>query len=163
MMLHLRRDSRRGAIIAGSALIFLMAQIEIGGGQTSSAVVVPRLDIPVGTVIMEPMIEVRTEPVLSLLSKDHIMSSEDVVGRIARALLPAGRAIKKSSLRRVPSMQVGEFVEIVFEANGVFAKAQGLSLQAGGVGDTIRVRNVRTGIVVIGKVGGSKQVMVDQP
>lgn len=126
-------------------------------------VVVPLLGIPAGTIITGSMVEERQSVGLSDGRRETVASTSDVVGRIARQWLPAETTISRLDLRSVPIVRVGAFVDIVFEAHGVFLTAQGLVLEPGGIGDTIRVRNVRSGVIVGGRVLGAARVAVDAP
>jgi flagellar basal body P-ring formation protein FlgA len=121
------------------------------------------LGIPAGTVITAGMIHVRQPTDGDRRQLQPAQSTADVVGRISRRWLPANQAISRPDLRSVPILKAGTFIDITFDALGVRLSTQGLALEAGGLGDTVRVRNVRSGIVIAGRVISAVQIAVDTP
>ncbi len=84
----------------------------------------------------------------------------DVIGRVAKRTLFAGRPIGLLSIDEPQTIANGSLVQVVYEQPGISISASGLALQSARTGDAIRVRNVETGLVVSGIVSAVGIVMV---
>jgi flagellar basal body P-ring formation protein FlgA len=121
-------------------------------------VVVPRVAIPNGSVITASMVEeriVNTPPGGAVLK-----SLDEVVGlRITSAVAP-GMALTVRNVARAPTIIKGETVIISAEGDGFAIESQGRAEEDGYQGDLLAVRNVKSGIVVTGRVARSGLVTV---
>jgi len=61
-----------------------------------------------------------------------------------------------------PLVKPGQKVRLAEEVSGMRLSAPGICLQAGSLGQRIRVRNAASGRVVLARVSGSSNVMVEQ-
>jgi flagella basal body P-ring formation protein FlgA len=121
-------------------------------------VVVPRVSIPSGSVITASMVEervVNTPPGGAVLK-----SLDEVVGlRITAAVAP-GMALSARNVARAPTILKGETVVIAAEGEGFAIESQGRAEEDGYQGDLLAVRNVKSGLVVTGRVARSGLVLV---
>lgn len=121
-------------------------------------IVVPRVSIPNGSIINASMVEeriVNTPPGGAFLK-----SLDDVVGlRITSAVAP-GMALTSRNVARAPTIIKGETVTIAVEGDGFAIESQGRAEEDGFQGDLLAVRNVKSGIVVTGRVARSGLVTV---
>ena len=78
----------------------------------------------------------------------------------------AGRYIRKDvtitpNMLAMPLvMRSGNPVELVLDTNGIVIRAEGVALEPGRIGYEIRVRNVRSGKILRGKVIDAHTVQV---
>ncbi len=75
-----------------------------------------------------------------------------VAGKVARRTLLPGRMIPVNSVREPHLVEAGSPVQVVFQQGALVISATGVPLQPGAAGDTIRLRNVDSGIVFSGIV-----------
>jgi flagella basal body P-ring formation protein FlgA len=85
---------------------------------------------------------------------------EDVEGRVTRRTLLPGRLIAMSSLRDPYAVEAGKPVQVQFIQGALTISAIGVPLQAGSVGDLIRIRNIDSGVVFSGIVMADGTVRV---
>ena len=90
------------------------------------------------------------------------LDKTDVIGRVARRTLFAGRTVAKNAIEDAHAIRNGGLVQLIYEQPGISISASGQALQAARVGDSIRVRNVESGYVVSGVVAASGVVRVNR-
>ena len=78
--------------------------------------------------------------------------AEAVVGLVARATLLANRPIPLNGVEKMKVVANGAPVRIRFSQGGFSITTAGQAMQAGGVGELVRVRNNDTGLIVTGSV-----------
>jgi flagellar basal body P-ring formation protein FlgA len=120
---------------------------------------VPRMTIYPGDLIRETML--RSEP-FDIGGEPYVASASDIVGRVARRTLLAGRPILVDAVEDPRAVANGALVQMIYAQPGIEITASGQALQAGRVGDSIRVRNVESGLVVSGLVTAEGTVRVDR-
>ncbi|MGD0231317.1 MAG: flagellar basal body P-ring formation chaperone FlgA [Syntrophorhabdales bacterium] len=87
-------------------------------------------------------------------------SIEDILGKVAKKEIPAGRIVTSQLLDSAVVVQTGEVVTITAENRGLIVQGKGTSLGKGKMGDLVRVKGV-SGKEIIGKVTGNKAVAVE--
>ena len=75
-----------------------------------------------------------------------------LAGRVAGRYIQKDATITPSVLAMPLVMRPGNAVELVFDTNGIVIRAEGVALEPGRIGYEIRVRNVRSGKILRGKV-----------
>lgn len=85
---------------------------------------------------------------------------DEVVGRIARRGIAAGRAVLRSEVAQPLEVQAGDDVEVNVESGRAHLKMQGRAENSGRRGEMISVRNPRTGKTFRGQVEGKGRVVV---
>ena len=73
-------------------------------------------------------------------------------GRVAGRYIRKDATITPSMLAMPLVMHAGNAVELILDANGIGVRAEGVALEPGRIGYEIRVRNVRSGKILRGKV-----------
>jgi flagella basal body P-ring formation protein FlgA len=91
-----------------------------------------------------------------------VESKEALLGKVARRTLLPDRPIPVHAVDAPKVVAVNAAVKIVFEEGGMVIIAYGAALQAGGVGDLIRVRNQDSGLVVNGRVQADGSIRVSE-
>lgn len=86
------------------------------------------------------------------LTGDYAKSIQDVVGRVSKRTLLAGRTIAISALRQPFAVTRGSNVRLVMSMGDMMITAAGTPLDDGSIGDVIRARNMDSGIIVNGTV-----------
>jgi flagella basal body P-ring formation protein FlgA len=86
------------------------------------------------------------------LTGDYAKSIQDVVGRVSKRTLLAGRTISISALRQPFAVTRGSNARLVMSMGDMTITAAGTPLDDGSVGDMIRARNMDSGIIVNGTV-----------
>ena len=83
-----------------------------------------------------------------------------LIGRAARRTLLPGAAISPAWVEAPRAVSHGATVKIVFEEGGLSIASSASALQAGAVGDTIRLRNPESGIIIAGAIQPDGSVRV---
>ncbi|MDZ4843307.1 MAG: flagellar basal body P-ring formation chaperone FlgA [Hyphomicrobium aestuarii] len=121
---------------------------------------VPSASIQPGDALTEEMVIERNLIANDVARRTHYTSRDSVVGKVARRPLVAGAAIPLNALREPQVFKEGERVTVEFRDGGLNIRAVGLALQAGVVGQYVRVRNSDTGTIVTGIVRADGTVEV---
>lgn len=94
------------------------------------------------------------------LRSDYVHKIDEVDGMVTTRTLLPGRVIPVSSVREAYAVERGKTVRLVYRDGALTISAPGMPLQNAAVGDSIRVRNVDSGITVSGTVTGDGEVEV---
>jgi len=89
-----------------------------------------------------------------------IDSRSALVGKVARRTLLPGRPIPVNGVAEPRVVSNGAQVKVVFQEGSLMITTYGAALQAGGVGDIIKVRNPESGIIVSGTIQADGSVRV---
>jgi flagella basal body P-ring formation protein FlgA len=136
-----------GVVLAALVLSSLPA-----AAANQKALPVPATTISAGEVIREDaLVERGFAPNMPGIEA-FFDSKAFVVGRAARRTLLPGQPIPTNAVEDPRVVTRGVPVRVVVEDQGLMIIAYGVPLQSGGVGSLIRVRNVDTGVVVMGVV-----------
>jgi len=122
---------------------------------------VPKVTIYPGDQITEAMLDEKT--FLTTAGDATLVGSKSAaVGKVARRTLLPGKAITLASLDAPRIVAVGSQVKIIFNENGLVITTYGTAMQPGAIGDTIRVRNLDSGLSVSGRVLPDGSVRVSE-
>lgn len=129
-----------------------------GGPVKQWSVVVPRVALAAGTILTHDMLEERmtSQPPGGALVKGL---SEAVGLRLVSALQP-GTVLTTRNVARAPTVMKGETVTLVAEGEGFSISATGKAEEDGFEGDLVSVRNVKSGILLSGRVAQSGTVII---
>ena len=78
----------------------------------------------------------------------------------------AGRYIRRDTVITPPMLamplvvRAGNAVELVHNANGIVVRAEGVAIESGRIGYTIRVRNARSGKIMRGRIIDAQTVQI---
>jgi len=89
-----------------------------------------------------------------------VMDAAELEGQRARRRLAAGRPVVASDLQEPASVQKGEIVTVVFERGPLRLTLLGKALEAGAIGQAVRVLNTDSGRAVSAIVTGPREVQV---
>ena len=81
-------------------------------------------------------------------------------GRVAGRYIRKDATITPTMLAMPLVMRAGNAVELVLDTNGIIIRAEGVALEPGRIGYEIRVRNVRSGKILRGKVIDAATVQI---
>ena len=81
-------------------------------------------------------------------------------GRVAARYIQKGTVITPNLLAMPLVVRAGNPVTLVLDANGIVIRAEGVAMESGRVGYTIRVRNARSGKIMRGKVVDAETVQI---
>ena len=140
------------------AFLIACATAATGASANEAYIPAPRATIYPGDLIQDNMID-------DIAADDGAPAGvaryrHQVVGLVARRTLFTGQPIVLSALESRNTIANGGLVQIVYELPGISISASGLALQAGRVGDAIRVRNIDSGLAVTGVVSSAGTVLV---
>ncbi|MDD9333664.1 MAG: flagellar basal body P-ring formation chaperone FlgA [Bartonella sp.] len=82
----------------------------------------------------------------------YVMDMKQILHKVAKRTLTAGRPIALSSLGDPVLIERGQATKLIFQTHNLQITALGVVLQSGSSGDVIRVRNSDSGRVVTGTV-----------
>ncbi len=122
----------------------------------------PRVTIYPGDVIADSMLEDRAFAAEAAHTPNWIETRAGLVGRVARRTLLPHLPVQAISVDNPHLVSLGARVKIIFLENGLIITAYGTALQAGGVGDSIRVRNQDSGLTVTGRIQADGSIRVSE-
>jgi flagella basal body P-ring formation protein FlgA len=94
------------------------------------------------------------------LANGAILDEKDIVNMTPRRLVQAGKPIISNELEPPKMVERGDLVTLVFANGPMTLTVKGKSLQAGSLGDTIRVSNVESNKNLQGIVTAHREVTI---
>jgi flagellar basal body P-ring formation protein FlgA len=125
------------------------------------------LVVPVPTIILYPgnaitddvLIE-REVSIPNVAVGTVVESRAGLVGKVARRTLLPGKAIPLIGVAEPKVVVNGAQVRITFEEGGLTITTYATALQAGGVGEIIKLRNPQSGLILSGTVQADGSVRI---
>jgi flagella basal body P-ring formation protein FlgA len=133
-------------------------------GQLHRLAQVPVLSRPIGrgeTIHAEDLEWVRLKD--SRLGTSVIVNPADLVGQSARGPLRPGTPVRATQLRKPVVVAKGSLVLVMLDRPGMALSARARALEDGGIGETIRVSNLQSSVVIEGTVSGPGRIDVSVP
>ncbi|MFI5013175.1 MAG: flagellar basal body P-ring formation chaperone FlgA [Hyphomicrobiales bacterium] len=121
---------------------------------------VPTIVIYPGDVIRDSLLVDREFSLDPLVSGGVIDNRAALIGKLARRTLLPGKPIPTIGVTEPRVVANGAQVKVVFEEGGLTITTYATALQAGSVGDIVKVRNPESGLIVSGTVQGDGSVRV---
>lgn len=121
---------------------------------------VPQATIYPGDVIRESMLV--EKPFHGGAEGAVIDSKSGLLGKVARRTLLPDQPIPVYAVDAPKIVSVNAPVKIIFDEGGLVIIAYGSALQAGSVGDLIRVRNQDSGLTVSGRIQPDGSIRVSE-
>lgn len=110
-------------------------------------------------VLRPEMLEMRVDD-LGKLPRNVILDPREAIGRQLTRPLPAGSPLTSNALRAIPAVARGATVRVEARTSGFVASREGTALDAGGLGETIRV-HTEGGPVIKARISGPNLLEVD--
>jgi len=127
--------------------------------QVWRAVAVNKRAIRRGTILAPDQIDMEIREVLSL-SRGYFGEREQVVGQQASRNLKADQIVHPGMIEAPRLIKRGDPVVITADGGRIAVRTQGIALQDGTEGDSVQVRNPRSGRVITGEVTARGTVSV---
>ena len=121
---------------------------------------VPAVTIYVGDTIDESMLKERVYPEHYRFRTAVIESPRVLIGKTARRTLRPGEAIPMNSVDDPKLVTRGVPTTVVFEEGGLSISGVGTPLQSGTLGQSIQVKNMDSGRVIIGRVMADGRIRI---
>lgn len=102
-------------------------------------IVVAKKDIEKNSVINENDVETARKEV-TILPPYYVTNIKDVVSHTAKIKVPQGSIVYSTMVKLPPVVQKGSTVKIQVSGENVFVSAQGIALEDGQAGQTIKIR-----------------------
>lgn len=148
------------------ATLALLVVLQSFGAAPSRAeervVPVARVTIYPGDRIDESMLDERSFSIGAVPEGAVVESKSALIGKVARRTLLPGRPIVPIAIDNPRLVAIGAQVKIVFVENGLVITAYGAAMQAGAIGDLIRVRNQDSGLIVSGRIQPDGSIRVSE-
>ena len=122
-------------------------------------VVVAARDIRAGEVLTVDDVALEERNIDGMLG-EPLFRIDSAVGRQLRGSLRSGSVITRNMLREPYAVRRGDVVQLTVAFGHVYVQAQGRALQSGRIGDSILVRNNRSGRTLRGVVVARGQVRI---
>lgn len=123
---------------------------------------VARATIYPGDRIDESMLDEQSFSILAAPEGAVVERKSALIGKVARRTLLPGRPIAPIAVDNPRVVAIGAQVRIVFVENGLVITAYGAAMQAGAIGDLIRVRNQDSGLMVTGRIQPDGSIRVSE-
>jgi len=104
--------------------------------------------------------DVELRPVDPLSSASVFGRVSDVIGRALNQSMSPHMPVMARHLAREWSVEEDDPLELIVVRGGIEILSNGIALDAGQLGDTIRVANMRSGTPLLGRIVGEKKVEV---
>jgi flagella basal body P-ring formation protein FlgA len=134
---------------------------------TPERLMADELTVPVPTIVIYPGDIIRDN---ILVDRDMALPSGAIgsvfnsraalIGKVARRTLLPGKPIPVIGVQDPKVVVIGGQVKVVFEDGGLTITTYATALQAGGVGDVIKMRNPESGLILSGVVQPDGSVRV---
>jgi flagellar basal body P-ring formation protein FlgA len=146
-------------VLTAIASIAVSLSICASGFSQERIEIVPVATIYPGAIIGDKMLRDRTA---DDDRRGSGVTRPEALGKVARRTLLAGAPIAQDAVEEQHSIRNGAAVRMVYSAPDLLIEGGGQALQAGRVGDVIRVRNAETGVIVVGSVAADGSIKVDR-
>ena len=90
-----------------------------------------------------------------------LVTPEDFIGLSAKTLVRAGTMLTQHHVKITPLVERNRPCTVVARSGGLTIRMKALSLDNGGAGETVRLKNMQSGKMFVGKVARDGQVHVD--
>lgn len=142
-------------LAAASLSVVFVSIAPVGAARADAAgmgtAVVPTETIYPGDIISSGQLE-EVEVTNPNLTGDYAKRLREVTGLVSKRTLLPGRTISVSALRQPYAVTRGSNVRLVMSMGAMTITAAGTPLDDGAVGDSVRARNMDSGIIVNGTV-----------
>jgi flagellar basal body P-ring formation protein FlgA len=91
-----------------------------------------------------------------------VSSMEDVIGMQAKRNIASGVLIKYNDLVKPTLIRQNDAVSIIYSKDNIKLRTTGVAMESGAIGDSIKVKNESTGIMVHGNIKGKNLVEVGE-
>ena len=144
------------------AAVLVVATASMAAGEVLAGVdlPVPRQTIHPGDEITPGLLVVRRFPDATVQRFAVVVSRGDVEGMEARRTLLPGQPIPLTAVAAPEIVKRGQPARLVFHDGGLIIVAQVEAIQSGGTGDVIKVRNLDSGVTVIGTVQSDGSILI---
>jgi flagellar basal body P-ring formation protein FlgA len=142
------------------ALTLSLGQPAAANESTTTSFPVPAVTLQPGDRLTDDVIIDKRLVASEAALRSHHTLREQVIGKVARRVLPRGAAIPVNALRQPYAFNEGERVAVEFVRDGLMIQGYGVALQPGIAGQSVRIRNIDTGVVVTGIVRPDGRVEV---
>ncbi len=155
-------NSRRfSGLAARISLAFgLLAVATVKASSGAGELPVPAVTIRPGDMISADSLMLRPFPDKFAERFAVVADARDLVGKEARRTLMPGRPIPINAVAVPQLIKRGGAARLVYRDAGLEILVQVEPLQSGGAGDTIRVRNLDSGVVITAEVGADGTLSV---
>lgn len=92
--------------------------------------------------------------------KGLVTSDKDVIGKVAKRNLRADRPLNINDVTIPIIIEKGDKIKMVYSKNNINIEADGMALESGGKGSTIKARNTASGKNILGTVVDSKTILI---
>ena len=121
---------------------------------------VPAVTIYPGDTITESMLKDRSFPENYRFRTAVVESPRVLAGKMARRTLLPGEPIPMNAVDDPKLVTRGVQAAILFEEGGLTIVGVGIPLQSGALGETIQVKNVDSGRIIIGRVQSDGRIRI---
>ncbi|MEP4033830.1 flagellar basal body P-ring formation chaperone FlgA [Roseibium polysiphoniae] len=142
------RKSKIARLFLFAAAALVPAQLYASGVQLP----VPRVTIHPGDQLSGQNIVERRFPERTTQQFAVVSHRNELIGMVARRTLLPGKPVPINAITEQLLVKRGDAAKLVFREQGLRIVMQVEALQSGGSGATVRVRNIDSGVVVIGTV-----------
>jgi flagella basal body P-ring formation protein FlgA len=151
---------RRHAFIIAIAIACAVGTPVAAAEHEATLFPVPRVALQPGDTLADHLVGERRLIAGAAARRAYYTTRDAVVGKVARRALPAGAAIALNAVRDAYLFKEGERVTLELASRGLSIRGAGVALQPGSVGQSVRVRNIDTGVIVSGVVKADGAVEV---
>ena len=113
-----------------------------------------------GDAIAEGMVTEADFPPGTTQNFAVIGSKSELAGKVARRTLLPGRLIARNAVSEPSLVEKGSIVSAIYRQGELVITASVLALQSGALADSVQVRNVDSGKVIVGLVQADGTVLV---
>ncbi len=153
--------TRLASLLARTSLAAIgLASLAAPAAADEIGMLVPSAIVYPGQAIEGRPLQPRDFRVNPNLVAEYVLDASQVAGKVARRTLLPGKPIRLSDLKGADVVSAGTPVTLVYREGGMVITGLGTSLQSAGEGETIRAKNVDSGLIVSGiaRADGSVEI-----
>ena len=144
-------------LLCSLVLVFCTQAVSAAGVELP----VPRQTIAAGTEISHQDLVNRKFPRRTVQQFAVSTHRGQLVGMVARRTLLPGQPVPVKAVEKPVLVRRGEPARLIFREQGLIIVMQVEALQNGGAGSYVRVRNIDSGLIVLGRVQEDGTVRVE--
>ena len=122
-------------------------------------VIIAKRDIRPYQIITQDFIQLK-EVKIKNFNQKYFDNFKSVIGKQATRFIKKGSLIKENMVKRPPAIKRGSLVKVVATDGGIIITTIGKALENGFINSRIKVMNINSGKIFIGKIIAPNQVMV---
>ncbi len=106
-------------------------------------------------VVMKPILAMRAR------NKTTVQKPEELIGKTLKRAIASNQPVRSHDLMEQLAVLANSEVEMNYSGKGIAVSDRGIAMEKGTVGDVIRIKNIKSGVVLRARVDAPNRVSVN--